>query len=225
MTPRSPRELSADAPSAAQGRTRRRSTTYQRGDASRRRILDRAWEAFAERGFRGASMNEIARGAEITLAGLIFHFPNKIELFTAVIRERDSVDAEALRAAVGPEPGAFEMLDMFVATARSNVGRYPHVQLTHLNAAESAASPDHPGQEFAARHYAGARDLVADALRRSVERGEVRSDIDPDVIALRVVAMIEGLENQWLHAPHDVDLAGAFEDWVDELKTSLATPR
>ena len=47
-----------------------RKATQARGEAARRRILDVAWQAFAERGFRGTSFNEIAKAAGLTLAGL-----------------------------------------------------------------------------------------------------------------------------------------------------------
>ena len=53
----------------------------------------------------------------------------------------------------------------------------------------------------------------------------MRSDVDPDAIGLRVVAMIQGLENQWLHARDEIDLACVFGDWVVELKASLAFSR
>lgn len=205
------------------GQARRRKTGYARGEAARRRILDVAWEAFAERGFRGTSFNEIAKAAGLTMAGLIHHFPTKIDLFTAVLQAHEAEDRARLHDMLGDEPSIFEVLDAFVATARINTGRYSFVQLHHVIAAESARG-DHPGTEHAHAHFARTRELVKQAVRRSIEAGDISPRTRPEPIALRVIAMIEGLENQWLHDPDTIDLAGTFEAWVAELKQQLASP-
>lgn len=199
----------------------RRKGGYARGDAARQRILEVAWEAFAEKGFRATSFNEIARAAGLTMPGLIHHFPSKVDLFAAVLEARDADDHARLLGALGEEPTLFEVLDAFVATARMNVDRYSPVQLSHLIAAESARG-DHPGTERVRAHFRTARGLVEQAAERGIEAGEISSDVRPDVVALQVVAMIEGLENQWLHEPDTVDLPGVFEAWISDLKIQLS---
>lgn len=213
--------VSKNAPAASPASGRK--TGYARGEAARRRILEVAWEAFAERGFRGTSFNEIAKAAGLTMPGLIHHFPTKIDLFTAVLEARDADDRAQLHERLGDEPSIFEVLDGFVATARVNTGRYSFVQLSHLIAAESARG-DHPGTEHAHEHFRRARELVEQAVRHSIETGEIDSRTRPDLVALRLVAMIEGLENQWLHDPDTIDLADVFEAWVTELKQQLRSP-
>ena len=193
---------------------------YARGDAARQRILAVAWEAFAEKGFRATSFNEIARAAGLTMPGLIHHFPSKVDLFAAVLEARDADDHARLLGALGEQPSVFEVLDAFVATARMNVDRASMVQLSHLIAAESARG-DHPGTESVRAHFRNARGMVEQAVKRGIEAGEIPSDVRPEVVALQVVAMIEGLENQWLHEPDTIDLPGVFEAWIRDLKTEL----
>jgi AcrR family transcriptional regulator len=58
----------------------------------RRRILDAAAQAFAARGYDGASVGEIAAAAGITKPVLYDHFPSKQRLFVDVIeRARDEL--------------------------------------------------------------------------------------------------------------------------------------
>ena len=52
----------------------------------RARICAAALVVFAERGFTGASMNQIASQAEVATGNLYRYFPSKEELFAAVIR-------------------------------------------------------------------------------------------------------------------------------------------
>ncbi|WP_337184018.1 TetR/AcrR family transcriptional regulator [Shinella sp.] len=55
-----------------------------------RRILDAALEVFSQKGFVGASMDDIAAGAGLTKPTLYQYFPSKDELFAAMMtQERD----------------------------------------------------------------------------------------------------------------------------------------
>ena len=57
------------------------------GAATRRRLLDAAGELFAERGFRGATLREIAERAGANLAAANYHFGSKEALYLEVARE------------------------------------------------------------------------------------------------------------------------------------------
>ena len=100
--------------------------------------------------------DKIAKVAGLTMAGLIHHFPNKVDLFAAVLAARDADDHTRLHSMLGDEPTGLRVLDAFMATARMNADRYSFVQLSHLIAAESARG-DHPGTEFAREHFRSTR--------------------------------------------------------------------
>ena len=51
--------------------------------STREAILDAARTAFAEGGYAGASISDIARAVGIAKASVLHHFPNKDELYTA----------------------------------------------------------------------------------------------------------------------------------------------
>ena len=55
--------------------------------ARRERVLAVALEVFGRYGFRKASMDEIARSADISRQGLYLHFANKDALFRAAVRQ------------------------------------------------------------------------------------------------------------------------------------------
>lgn len=83
--------------------------------ATTERLLFAAAEEFADRGFEGARLADIAERAGITRPSLLYHYPSKQELYTAVIHavfaELGAALAEGTR-----ERGSF--LDRFDAVVR-----------------------------------------------------------------------------------------------------------
>ena len=73
-----------------------------RGDlGTRERLLELAIPAFAERGFAGTSVRELATAAGVTNASLLHHYPSKEALYGAVL----SRIADSLAVWSEPPPG------------------------------------------------------------------------------------------------------------------------
>src|ERR1700750_3377934 len=78
-------------------------------------ILGAANHHFAHHGFRGASLRDIARDAEVSLTLLNHHFGSKFQLLSAVIdTHRAMLDerASALLALMAARPGRFTAHDL-----------------------------------------------------------------------------------------------------------------
>jgi AcrR family transcriptional regulator len=170
------------------------------------RILDAAEGVFAERGYRGGSLNDIAVSAGYTRAGLLHHFPNKEAVLLAILERRD----DRLRVAEFAE-GARDV-DELMARIDEQVTDLmsirPLVRLGHLLEAE-AASTEHPAHEWAASRESRLRALSAGVVARAQREGRVREDVDPDVVAATILATLEGLESQWL-LDETVDVAAGM---------------
>ena len=64
-----------------------RQTQEERSDATRRRIVQSAMRLLHKKGFRGANLQEIARGARVTLGAVQHHFSNRQVLMERLIDE------------------------------------------------------------------------------------------------------------------------------------------
>ncbi|WP_222843178.1 TetR/AcrR family transcriptional regulator [Demequina mangrovi] len=180
-----------------------------RGAETRTLILDTALEAFAEAGFRGTSVREIAARCGLTHPALLYHFPTKADLLMAVLSRRDQADGGD---GFG-DLGAHAMLEHLVATARLNATQRGVVELYATLSAE-ATGRDHPAHEYFRRRYAS---LVADLTRGFAELaagGQLAARTDPSVAARQLVALMDGLQVQWLLDP-EVDMAGLLEAYLD----------
>jgi len=90
-----------------------------RDSGRRERVLAAALELFGRYGFRKASMDEIARSADISRQGLYLHFANKDALFRAAVRqELDTALGDVSRClneeGVGLERRAVAALDAWL---------------------------------------------------------------------------------------------------------------
>ncbi len=93
---------SAAGPSSSVTRVRR-----PRREAVRRRLLDAALHVFAEGGFEGASLDEVAAAAGLTKGAIYSNFASKDDLFFAMLTDQVFQRVETIRTAMlDSEPDA-----------------------------------------------------------------------------------------------------------------------
>ncbi|MFD8686491.1 TetR/AcrR family transcriptional regulator [Streptomyces sp. NPDC059651] len=190
---------------------------YAKGRAKREEILDQAMAMFGEVGYRGASLRVIATRCGISHPGLLHHFPTKGSLLLAVLEHRDEVDGEWF--SVG-EPSGVDCLRRLVDLAVLNTERRGIVELFSVLAAE-ATSAEHPAHAYFVERY---RDLVrttAVSYGEARDAGALRDGIDPGEAAQQLVALMDGLQTQWLLSGCTTDMAGVLRA---HLRAQLTVP-
>lgn len=202
--------LSADTPS-----TRHRG--YVTGDARRERILAEATREFAENGYRGASLGEIAKRAGLSQPGLLHHFRSKQDLLVAVLQRRDEIDLWVYSTAEGRLPEGLACLEALIRLAEHNTHNPGIVQLFVVLTGESV-SPEHPAHGWARERYGRMRERLATELRNGIDAGELRADIDVGSCASKLIALLDGLQTQWLLDPDSIDMPAILREFVDDLK-------
>ncbi len=192
-----------------------RRTQAERTRVSRGKIIQSAIESFAQNGFRGAKMADIAKAANLTGPGLLHHFPSKTHLLMEVLKERDRVDSEQMRVTLQKTGKHF--LDAGIELVEHNQTLPGLVQLFNLLVAESI-SPDHPAHKFFIERYQREREHWVQAITQAQQAGEVRSDISPAILAALIFAMMDGLQVQWLLEPENIDMSELFRVMMNMLR-------
>ncbi|MEV4055213.1 TetR/AcrR family transcriptional regulator [Amycolatopsis sp. NPDC049688] len=188
---------------------------YLKGRIRREDIITAAAAAYGELGYHSSSLREIAKRVGISHAGLLYYFPTKEALLAAVLERRDAEDSEREQLTVPP---GLEVLRHFVALAEHNV-RHPGIVDLYSRLAAEAVAPDHPAHEYFVRHYRAARDGVHESFDALAARGELRAGVEPGLAALTFIALMDGLQVQWLTVPGDVDLVGSLRFYLQNLLT------
>ena len=181
---------------------------YAKGRAKRREIIDQAMAMFGEGGYRGASLREIAARCGISHPGLLHHFPTKESLLLAVLEHRDAVDI----AWVGlDDTDGVVTLRRMVELVELNTTRRHIVELYAVLSAE-ATSADHPAHTFFVDRYRTSVDASVRAYGEARAAGQLRDGVDPEVAGRQLIALMDGMQVQWL-------LDGGATDMVAVVRT------
>jgi AcrR family transcriptional regulator len=189
--------------------------SYLKGRIRREDILTAAVGVYGEAGYHGSSLREIAKRAGLTHAGLLYYFPTKEALLAAVLERRDAQDAEREHLAIAP---GLDFLRHLIALAGHNV-RHPGIVDLYSRLAAEATAAGHPAHGYFERHYRQARDHAVASFRVLAERGELRDGADPEHAGRAFVALMDGLQVQWLTDPAAVDLVGSLRFYLQTLLT------
>ena len=168
-------------------------TTTDRGGETRRRILEVAAEAFAERGYAGTSVSDVLKASGVTKGGFYFHFPSKEALALAALRQKQERWTGLVMAAVMREARAVDQLRAMVEALCDLHEQDPACRAISRLSAE--LGDEHPEL----RPQLGAQltawmDMVAAVIRRGQDQGDIRPDVEPEIAAEVAVESFIGLE-------------------------------
>ncbi|WP_171013049.1 TetR/AcrR family transcriptional regulator [Microbacterium sp. 2FI] len=175
---------------------------YRKTAATRVAILEAALEVFSESGYHSGSLRDVARRAGISNSGLLHHFPDKIALLDAMLDHRDEVDADAMRQYTRDGKSALHAL---IHLAAANASKPGIVKLYAILSTEATAA-DHPAHDHFVSRYARTRDFVREAFTSLADTGHLAAGATPESAAIGTLAMMDGLQVQWLLDPERIDM-------------------
>lgn len=181
---------------------------YAKGVVKREEILEAALEIVGRRGYRNASVREIADAVGLSPAGLLHYFGTKEQLFVEILRARDAHDTERFNG--------LEFMDSFLEVVRHNADVPGLVELYTRLAAE-AADPEHPARAFFLDRTAAVHAVARESLIADQQEGRIRADLDVEWIIRAGHALADGLQNAWILDPA-IDMAADVEQFFALLK-------
>jgi AcrR family transcriptional regulator len=177
---------------------------YAKGRARRQEIITTATQQFAEKGFGAATILEIAAACGISRAGLLHYFDDKEALLAAVLEDRDAEDRRRFQPYLTAPSGLGVLIGMVDLAEHNRL--IPGLIELFVRLSTEASSPAHPAHAYFLERYRRIRSGTARALRSAGEAGYLRDGVDPDDAAVRLTALMDGLQSQWL-MDHALDMA------------------
>lgn len=194
--------------------------SYAKGVAKREEILSTALEVIAREGLRRTSIRELADAAGLSQAGLLHYFDSKEELYTAILRKRDQVNAArlaTLRSARAPEDGAGDssreeagaVIAAFLELLREGA-LVPGLAELFARLSVDAAAAEHPAHQFFLDRRQRLRELFVPAISAMQAEGQIVDSVPAEQLAAILHALSDGLQTHWLLDP-ELELAGTIE--------------
>ncbi|WP_169164158.1 TetR/AcrR family transcriptional regulator [Cellulomonas taurus] len=170
----------------------------------RREILRAAMTTFGSKGYKNGPLTEIAEQVDMTHAGILHHFGSKDQLLLEVLKYRDSSDVEDFAGQRIPD--GIELFRHLIRTAFTNEQRPGIVQAYAVLSAESVTD-EHPAREYFQDRYTTLRREIREAFDRICTERGIEEPAIVDRAAAAILAVMDGLQVQWLLDPANVELA------------------
>jgi AcrR family transcriptional regulator len=169
-------------------------------EESRQKILQAAFEAFAENGYEKTSMDDIVKSSGLSKGTLYWHFTNKRELFLATIQMPFQQFEMQLNALAEQEdtPAEDRLRILF-----AQVGEYMTVSKNMIGLLVDAFFQSYRSQDardMMSQMYAVYIGAVEQIIRQGITRGEFRA-VDPHMTAVVLMAGGDGVSIYMLLDP------------------------
>ncbi|ONH31882.1 TetR/AcrR family transcriptional regulator [Pseudofrankia asymbiotica] len=156
----------------------------------REQILDAAEELFGRQGYRGTSLQQVAKRCEFSIGALYLFIDSKEELLQAVLNRRTVDLMELMAACLAAEGTGAELLARLARTQVDFHRRYPEFGRLSIQLMSTPGVPGTPGfREGFARGYDAAIELEAELFVRGQHDGTLRPG-DPGCLARLFSAMV-----------------------------------
>ena len=182
-------------------------------------VLQTAAAHFAQHGFHGATLSAIADVVGLTEPGLLHYFPSKAALLQGVLDYRDEKDKEKYLTILDQNKGAlFDALSDLVVSNQERLGL---VQLFTVMVGESI-NTDHPSHDFFVTRYRNTKALLKGYLQQiQDENSDPLSNAELEKLSALILAVMDGLQIQWLLDPNSIDMSACFELFLRILQDNM----
>src|SRR3954451_12221659 len=181
---------------------------YAAGRESQRAIVDAARTVFAERGFRAGSLREVGERAGVSAANVVHHFGSKEGLLVAVLDARDESNGEELLELFGRG----ELVRGLRGLVRANSLERDLTRL-YTTLGTEALDPGHPAHAYFRTRYTDIRGYLASGIEQARRIGALPPGPDAREVAASLLAVMDGLQTQWL-LDESFDMAAAFDAYL-----------
>lgn len=179
----------------------------RKGARTRERILDAALGAFSEQGFNAVSLRDIAARAGLTHVGLLHHFPSKEDLLVHVLERRDELDLAELREQTDVLDRSLLVWALRIVARNTTT---PGAASLYARLSSEAADPEHPAHAHFVDRYQRLAAALAAAIGTELAERRPPFQITAEEAGRQFLALMDGLQLQWLLEPDRVDMVGSL---------------
>lgn len=195
----------------------------QTNQDTRERVMDAAIQVFAQHGYAGATMDQVAKEAGQTKSVVYWHFANKCDLYLAIcernLRQQARIVPSQAEAIMQSEDRV-EALSQWLYTQLAECVVSPGRPLLFFEFYTTSREPHvrEKMQQLFAEFYAS----IAKMFESLQARGLIRQDIGAESLAIYVQTVLNGILLSWMLAPKHMELEKFANDAAQMLWSGLS---
>ncbi len=159
-------------------------TFFKIADEKRERLLREAARLFAERGFNQTDMAQLASRAGVAKGSIYNYFENKEDLYLYVCRDGMRRSREAIYGRMDPEWDVYRQIEHIFRQGARFIQNHPEYLILYANI--SSAGMERFSVQMSREVEKYTADHLKRLIRRDMQRGLVRDDVDVNFAAFMV---------------------------------------
>jgi len=171
----------------------------QLDEGKRERVLCAAINEFADKNYNNASMNVVVKSAGISKGALFKYFKSKAGLFAFVYKMALGRVKDYLKEVRDESEGEefFTRLQKVMLAGLDFIEVHPGLAAIYYRIVFTGDSPYK--REIVEEVHRESLEFIGSLIQKGIERGELRSDLDPGILAFLVEAVVD----RFVHAHHE----------------------
>ena len=191
------------------------------GPEGRLAILKAARRLFADRGFLGVSIDDVAREATVSKGLVLYHFASKDRLFAHIIGELKEELFRRLKLAIEGQTGAMEKLMALIKGYLHLVKNQRKLWRIVLHEAYSLGGATRKLLVECRQSNLG---IISNVLEEGMDRGELRN-LDPQLASLCLLGIISERVLATPTPTHEPDVEQLASSIADIMLNGVGAPR
>lgn len=174
-----------------------------------RRIIEAAVEVIADNGFHSSQVSKIAKKANVADGTIYLYFKNKEDILISVFREKMGSFIEKTTEAIQTKQSASDKLLTFIRMHYEQLSENPYLAIvTQLELRQSK-----PELRSEINHVLKSYlDLIDMIIEQGIKDGEVRDDINPQIIRQMIFGTLDETVTTWVMKSQRYPLIDQAED-------------
>ncbi|MCA9998097.1 MAG: TetR/AcrR family transcriptional regulator [Anaerolineales bacterium] len=170
-------------------------TNNKNPQSTRERILDAALNIFSRKGYYDTRLDEIVDESATSKGAIYFHFPNKEQLFLALVDQFADLLERRVNEAIVQEEQGIQRVRVALETCLNTFGRYRRPAKILLVQAAGLGNTFEKKRNEVNERFAN---LIAVNLEESVTVGDI-APLDVEVVAFAWMGAIYEVIIRWVH--------------------------
>jgi AcrR family transcriptional regulator len=201
-------------------------TRKEREEAFRRDlILDAAMTLFAEKGFDGATVADIAQASELAKGSLYQIFQSKEEIIAAIINRKIDRMSDSLSESLSINGSPTDIIRRIIANSLEDIWenrKFARIFFHEMKGFHWRGDPGLP--DMVHERVFDTLKKIEQVISKGQQNGEFRSDISSATLLAALHGFLNGVIFMWLNNIESMDLENAVRE-VQDLFLYGAKPR